>query len=191
MHSDYSLEALKAFIAFVRDKGLASKSTSTGWQVAVNKVLDHLSEGEESDVRAVDLDAALRRFSNKNPNLLSPKSLNEYRRRVAQVIAEFVQWKEDPTAYKPRGRGATPARRKEPGGLKRDGSMQRQAARHTSLPAPPAHPASSASASLSLVFPLRADFLAQITVPRDIKTDEARRLGAFLLTLSADYAPAS
>lgn len=189
MNPQYSLDALKAFIVFVRDKGLASKSTSTGWQVAVNKVLDHLSEGEEQDVRAVDLDAALRRFSNKNPNLLSPKSLNEYRRRVAQVISEFVQWKEDPTAYKPRG--ATPTRRKESGSTKGTGPTRATPKGTSSSPSVTPAPMATNAASLSLVFPLRPDFLVQVTVPRDLKTDEARRLGAFLLTLAADYAPTS
>jgi hypothetical protein len=34
-----------------------------------------------------------------------------------------------------------------------------------------------------------SDFLAEIVVPRDLKTEEARKLGAFLLTISVDFKP--
>ena len=43
---------------------------------------------------------------------------------------------------------------------------------------------------LALEYPLRPGFLAQVVVPPDLTVDEARRMGAFLLTLSPDYKPA-
>jgi hypothetical protein len=42
---------------------------------------------------------------------------------------------------------------------------------------------------ISLDFPLRDDFLAQVIVPRDLKVNEARRLCAFVMTLAGDYEP--
>ena len=186
MQSDFSLDSLQNFISFAREKGLVSKSTATGWQVAVNKVLEHLPHAEEQDVRNIDVDAALRRFSNRNPGQLAPKSLGEYRRRVAQVINEFITWSEDPLSYKPRGitvnrkRDAGQSRQHKPTPQK-DGKVGVNTPSISAVP----------SSALTLAFPLRPEFLVQVTVPRDIKTEEARRLGAFLLTLAGDYTPAS
>lgn len=40
------------------------------------------------------------------------------------------------------------------------------------------------SVALTLDYPLRPDFLAQVVIPRDLTTEEARRLVAFLLALA-------
>jgi hypothetical protein len=42
---------------------------------------------------------------------------------------------------------------------------------------------------IALHYPLRADTLAQVVVPRDLTVEEARRMGAFLLTLAVDFRP--
>jgi len=39
---------------------------------------------------------------------------------------------------------------------------------------------------LTLDYPLRPDFLAQVVIPRDLTTEEARRMVAFLLALTSD-----
>lgn len=191
MQFDYSVNGLKQFISLVRDKGLASKSTAQGWVVAVNKVLEHVPENEHADVRAVDVQAAIRRFNNKNPGLLSPKSLGEYQRRVAQVITEFLNWAEDPVAYRPKGGGATPVRRRAATDARRSSPMRQERQNIPAAEATSSSPSRSQALSqplaLTLNFPLRPDFLVQITVPRDLKTDEARRLSAFILTLASDY----
>jgi hypothetical protein len=187
MQSDLSTEGLREFIRFVREKGLASKSTAEGWQVSVGKLLDELPDIEDRDVREIDLDAAVRRFSNKNPGLLSPKSLGEYQRRVAQSIGEFVTWASDPAAYKPRGR--TRSRKRDSS----SGKTARPTGKQAVLLGGSSHQLAGSlpPSALSLTFPLRDNFLAQFVLPRDMKSDEARRLGAFLLTLAMDYGTAS
>jgi len=40
-----------------------------------------------------------------------------------------------------------------------------------------------------LSFPIRPGFLAQVLVPADLTVDEARRMGAFLLTLAPEFRP--
>jgi len=39
---------------------------------------------------------------------------------------------------------------------------------------------------LTLDYPLRTDFIAQVVVPSDLTTEEARRMVEFLLTLTVD-----
>jgi hypothetical protein len=40
---------------------------------------------------------------------------------------------------------------------------------------------------IALAYPLRPDLLAQVVVPRDLTVEEARRMGAFLVTLAVDF----
>lgn len=176
---DYSREALARFIDFVVDKALVNPSTAQGWRVATNKVLEDLSPEERADVRRIDVDRVFRAFLNRNPGRLSPASVGEYRRRVGRAIEEFVKWVEDPGGYGARSaawqvKAEARPRRRQP----LAGTAGAPAAR----PQPPA-------GGISLSYPLRPGFLAQVTVPPDLTVDEARRMGAFLLTLAPDYRP--
>lgn len=190
MQPDYSFEALRKFIEVVREKGLHSKATAQGWQVATGKVLGDLEQSALQDVRTIDVEVAVRRFANRNPGTLSPKSLGEYQRRVTQVIQEFVDWTDNPVAYRPKG-STTQQRRKETSAPSTAQPPRRapETKPERLLAATPSAP--NPTQSLSLNFPLRPDFLAQVVIPRDLKADEARRLGAFLATLAIDYASAS
>ena len=174
---DYSRDALARFIDFVVEKGLVNSSTAQGWRVATGKVLTELSEEERADVRRIDVDAVFRAFLNRNPGRLSPVSVGEYRRRVGRAIEEFVKWVEDPGGYnvrsaawqsrldsRPRLRAPVPPRERE-------------------------RPLEAPGSGIALSYPLRPGFLAQVTVPRDLTVEEARRMGAFLLTLAPDYKP--
>jgi len=174
---DYSRAALGRFIDFVVEKGLVNSSTAQGWRVATGKVLTDLSAEEEADVRCIEVDAVFRAFLNRNPGRLSPVSVGEYRRRVGRAIEEFVKWVEDPGGYSVRSAAW----------------QSRLDSRPRLRPAPPPRererPMEGPSAGIALSYPLRPGFLAQVTVPRDLTVDEARRMGAFLLTLAPDYKP--
>ncbi len=47
----------------------------------------------------------------------------------------------------------------------------------------------AADSEISLEYPLRPDLLAQVVIPRDLTVEEARRMGAFLVTLAVDFRP--
>jgi hypothetical protein len=195
---DYSRAALARFIEFVVAKGLVNPSTAQGWRVATSKVLEELTPEELADVRRIDVEATFRAFLHRHPGRLSPASVGEYRRRVGRAIEEFVRWVDDPGAYAALGSAA--AR----GG---EGQSPRRRGRGRAAPAAvePARPTGSQNGAgspalpvtpprrrdgLALEYPLRPGFLAQVVVPPDLTVDEARRMGAFLLTLSPDYKPA-
>jgi hypothetical protein len=190
---DYSRAALARFIEFVVEKNLVHPATAQGWRVATTKVLEGLSGEGTADVREIDVDATFKGFLNRNPGRLSPASVGEYRRRVGRAIEEFVRWVVDPGAYAvrgaPRPSRADPRRRTEP-----------QAGERTQPPRDQPGPfqeklatggAGHAGAGISLEYPLRPDLLAQVVVPRDLTVDEARRMGAFLVTLAVDFRPAA
>jgi hypothetical protein len=185
---DYSRAALARFIDFVVEKGLVHPATAQGWRVATTKVLEELSPEEAADVRRIEVEPIFRAFLNRNPGRLSPASVGEYRRRVGRAIEEFVRWVEDPGSYAFRP-GAGRAEQRRRATLAPDD----RPARPRSL-----HPAATASAGpsdsaggIALDYPLRPDLLAQVVVPRDLTLEEARRMGAFLVTLAIDFKPAA
>jgi hypothetical protein len=195
---DYSRAALARFIEYVVAKGLVNPSTAQGWRVATTKVLEELSAEELADVRRIEVEETFRAFLHRHPGRLSPASVGEYRRRVGRAIEEFVRWVDDPGAYgalgsaavrqsdgqgprrRGRGRGSPAAA----DGVRSPGSMDGAVAAAAPAPSPRRRD------GLALEYPLRPGFLAQVVVPQDLTVDEARRMGAFLLTLSPDYKPA-
>ncbi len=185
MVSDFSKGALMGFLDTVSAQGLMNSNTAGGLKAACSKILDDLADGD--DVRAVDANTAVIRYNNRNPGALAPNSLAEYKRRVTRAISDFVSWKENPASFKPRARGVSGKN-----GRKAQCEVGRPAAAPPSEALILAGQAASApppTTGLPLNYPLRPDFLAQVVIPRDLTSEEARRLGAFLLTLAADFRP--
>lgn len=184
MSTDYTKGALLKFLDTVVTKGLMNANTAGGLKAACSKILDDL--GEADDVRSVDVNTAVVRYNNRNPGALSPNSLAEYQRRVTRAIADFVSWSDNPTGFKPKGKGNSTrnGKKAEPRGDRQITAPRPETPAHSSNPTAPT------SAGLPLSYPLRPDFLAQVVIPRDLTADEARRLGAFLLTLAVDFRPA-
>lgn len=178
---DYSRAALARFIEFVVAKGLVHPATAQGWRVATTKVLEELSLEALADVRRIDVESTFKQFLNRYPGRLSPASVGEYRRRVGRAIEEFVRWMEDPGLYAfrppPRAPKADSRRRLDPPPLTTSDPVR----------ARPAATAQAAREGIELAYPLRPDLLAQVVVPRDLTVEEARRMGAFLVTLAVDF----
>jgi hypothetical protein len=182
---DYSRAALARFIEFVVAKGLVHPATAQGWRVATAKVLEDLTPAEGGDVRRIDVEATFKGFLNRYPGRLSPASVGEYRRRVGRAIEEFVRWMEEPGSY---------AFRSPPRAPKADARGRREPA-PASSPSPvrprPSAPDPAPPDGIALEYPLRPNLLAQVVVPRDLTVEEARRMGAFLVTLAVDFKPSS
>lgn len=192
---DYSRAALARFIEFVVEKNLVHPATAQGWRVATTKVLEELPAEGTADVRRIDVDATFRAFLYRNPGRLSPASVGEYRRRVGRAIEDFVRWVEDPGAYAFRGAPRPPRaepRRRQDAASERAAPAARPGGSHESArSAGPSAVAGIQATEISLEYPLRPDQLAQVVVPRDLTVEEARRMGAFLVTLAVDFRPAS
>ena len=190
---DYSRAALARFIDFVVDKNLVHPATAQGWRVATTKVLEDLPEDAVADVRRLDVEATFRAFLNRNPGRLSPASVSEYRRRVGRAVEEFIRWMEEPGSYAFKGalRAGRPElrRRPEPSRTANSGPSATAPQRTARGAHESAEPPGSGE-DIGLHYPLRPDVLAHVIVPRDLTVEEARRMGAFLVTLAADFKPA-
>lgn len=186
MDTNYSRTTLLRFLDTIGTKGLANANTAQSLRVSCGKILVDLSDAEEADIRKVDVALAVRKFNNKNPGVLSPASLAEYQRRVTMAIREFDLYQGNPTGYRGIGQRPVKSENSEKPGRKKE---------KPTSPTPradgdrTASGATASSSGLSHTFPLRADFLAQLVLPRDMKTAEAQRLCAFIRALAADFAP--
>jgi hypothetical protein len=106
--------------------------------------------------------------------------------RIDVYISHLSNYVNDPASYKPRSLHGKPRKSEV-----KNRSVQPAKATVSAIPsfetqgkeAPPV------SAGLSLPYPIRSDFLAQVVIPRDLTVEEAKRLGAFLLTLAPDFKP--
>jgi hypothetical protein len=181
MDAEFTKAGLKTFFDTAQAQNLYNQNTLGSWKSAFTKVLGDVLDN--TDVRTIDLKTAIRRYNNANPGVLSPASLQAYEKRLAIVIDEFTKYQTDPAAFKGRGRSPT-----APGSPKRvdtkitpkTGVANIQESSDTVVAMGYATP------GLSLEFPMRTDFLAQIVVPRDMKHAEAVRFTRFIMALAQD-----
>jgi hypothetical protein len=192
---DYSFAALMQFLDYAGEKGLINRSTAEGHRAAARKIEGDLTEQESADVREIDPDIVFQRFMNRNRVELGPSTLLEYKRRLSRMVKDFAQWRGDPTAYRPKGT-KTP----------KSGKVGAESSVKSSPPA--RRPTAKVEASksevsdfekvtsdgagkqmLNLPYPIRPDVLATIQVPRDMSSEEAARLAAFVRTLAIDFKP--
>ena len=184
--SDLSSSALLRFLDIASDQGMYNSNTVAGYRSAVTKILGALSDDETADVTQIDLDNAVRRFNNLNPGALTPESMRAYRSRLAKAISAFTNYQSNPMSFKP-GAAQKENAKRELTAAKRSKTPKKGTKTPVASAQEQTHDLSTAVSRLTLTYPLREDFLVQIAIPRDLKTQEALRLGAFLKTLCADF----
>lgn len=173
---DFSKRALFEFLGMIVDKGLVNPNTGNGWKGAAAKVLEHLSDSD--DVRSVDVTQAVHMYNNRNRHVLAPTSMKQYEIRVVQAIENFVKWSGDKMAY--RGPSRQGGSRGEKGVPKpRNGGSAKPASAQNAVSAPPMiehpHVITASELRLTVPFPLRSAFIAQLVIPRDMTKEEAKR----------------
>jgi hypothetical protein len=205
---DFSKSGMVSFAEMMTSKGWINSNTGGGYKAALNKVLGDLSD--DTDVRTIDVKTQILRYNNLHPGELSPASLKQYDKRVRSMIAYYLSWKEDPTNFKPPQRAvATDKPEKASKPTKATAQKTNGEAKHVSAQfdvvvgmdgqktaanernghagsAVLAGNMMSKVASLSLPFPMRDDYLAQVTIPRDMSKEEATRLCTFIQALARE-----
>lgn len=191
MAADYSKGALFRYLETATRQGLLNTNTAGGLRAAATKLLEDL--GDQDEVRGVDVDAAAIKYHNKHPGELRPESLGVYRKRVTRLLKQFEMYVANPMGFKPQTRGAAKNSDEKIKGRKE--SVQRANKNDNSVTTTtdiaggtPSAPSATAT-TLAYPFPLRENVLAQIVVPRNLNSEEARRLCAFIMTLAADFKP--
>jgi hypothetical protein len=161
-------------------KGRLKKATAQSLRVAAQKILEVEENWEQVDVSGLDADELFSRFETVRASQYSPASLSTYRSRFQRALEMYLEYVRSPSSWKPgiqqrsrlRKSGATSAtdqRREVAGRSKESAGQSRGAAELIEYP-----------------FPLRSDCLVSLSLPPDLRAEEARRLAAFVTALAVD-----
>ena len=180
----FGLEAMLSFLDWAAQKGVMKSATAGALKAASNKVLGGLAEDKKLDLSTVDVDAAYTKFSQSNGRALNADSLKTYLNRTKKAVEEFLAYKADPDNWKP----SIPQRARQSKTANGSAKAGLAGGRQVGQTALPLH--FPEDVALTHQFPLRPQQIIKILgLPRDLKTAEAKRLAAFLITLCEDYEP--
>lgn len=175
-----SLDDLLAFLDWAAQKGKMKSATASAMKAASNKVLGGLSDAQKKDLAQVDIEAAFAHFRQADGQALNADSLKTYLKRTKKAVEEFWAYKADPDNWTP---SIHQRARQSKNGSATAGLAGGRQVGQTALPL-----AFPDDVALTHQFPLRPHQVVKILgLPRDLKTAEAKRLAAFLLTLCEDY----
>lgn len=165
----------KAFLEhwnWAADKGVMNRNTAAGIRSACNQVLSVQDDWENLDVKTLDIEATLTRFQNLKKKDFKPAVLETYKRRFRLAVAQYLHYLRDPGGWKPRQNDRAASERPDPVERpKRDDGGRRD---------------NAPSGFVDYPFPLRDGQDARLSLPRDLKMSEVRRIHAFMSTLAVD-----
>lgn len=101
MDADYSGNALIKFLSYAGEKGLLKPETARSRKAAVTKILEVAEDSAKQDMRNFDLEQTFTRFQNINVQNYKPESLSVYRSRFESALRDFLNWRKDPSSFKP------------------------------------------------------------------------------------------
>jgi hypothetical protein len=162
-------------------KGLMNRNTGNALRAACAKVLPVLEGWEEVDVRELDVEDTLKRFVNLHSKDFKPDSLDAYKRRFRQAVSSFLEYGDDPAAWKPLQR--------EPSARRNDSGNGAKTGASSSTREPAARGELKGSNLHEYDFPIRAGLMAKLVVPRDVTSAEMKRLITWARTLAIDSEP--
>ena len=176
MANEYSMDDLLEFLDHAGDRGLMPAATAQALAVATRNVLGILTENEKADISQLDLDAAIKRFTNKRARDFNPASLKEYGRRVRRAVELFLSWREDPANFTIKTRTTSTPRRKDRGVENSEPAMRE---------APAGQIPDETSGTYRSAFPVRPGLVVTlVNVPHDLTSTEAERLANFIKMLA-------
>jgi hypothetical protein len=190
MPDAYTLDDLLSFLEHAGERGLMPAATAQAFAVATRNVFAVLDDAERGALPLHDLDAVVRRFTNKRARDFSPDSLKEYGRRVRRAVELYLRWKDDPANFAVKTRATTPRRRDRPNGRSAGAPAEQAAAPIANTEAAAAGvgaPIASDSGTYQTSLPVRPGHVVTVAnIPLDLTGAEAERLAKFIRLLAQD-----
>jgi hypothetical protein len=175
----FSVDELLEFLAHAADRGLMPTPTAKALAVASRRVFASLTADERGDLRALDVDSAVKRFGNKHAKEFTPKSLREYGQRASRAVDQFLRWRNDPAGFSVKTRSTVSSRKRM---TEQAPSLDTTVAFET-----PAVSLTNAPGGYQTSFPIRPGRVVTIAnVPNDLSKSEAERLAQFVKMLVVD-----
>lgn len=179
MQEDFSKEALIKFLEYLADKGLMNAYTVSSRKAAVNTVLGALSDEDTKDVRTLNIDDVERKFTNLQGTKFKPDSIRVYKSRVAGSIADFIQFRQNPTGFKPK---ITQQRTSSEQKYKKTKEKQLI---NSNLHRPLDGGADQFDIGIAFPIPIRQDVIVKVIgIPSDLTRKEAQKIGNVIAALA-------
>lgn len=163
-------------------KGLMNKNTAGALRAACTQVLSVDDNWETLDVRTLDVEDLLRRFEILRKQDFTPQSLAAYKSRFRKAAESYLDYLDNPSAWRPEVKERRPRHKPDAPQPRR-----RVAAGDVTTLAPETRPEDAGM--ITYPFPVRQGVVARISLPRDLKTAEARRLASFIESIAMDSTP--
>jgi hypothetical protein len=181
MENGYSVDDLIDFLGHAGERGLMPVATAQALAVASRNVFGILNAEERADLRAMDLDAVIRRFNNKRAREFNPSSLKEYGRRVHRAVTLFKQWRDDPANFSTKTRNTASSSSKQKGRsptpvleVREGGGFEYRSANSTG----------SGQTGYQSAVAIRPGTIVTLNnIPPDLTAEEAERLAQFVKML--------
>lgn len=181
MANDYSVDDLLDFLSHASERGLMPAATAQALAVACRNVFAVLGAQERIDVRKVDIDAIVKRFTNKRAKEFTPSSLKEYGRRVRRAVELFLQWRDNPADFTVKTRATSGTRTKDRSSTTEGVHSARGTGDGTQQSTP------SDTRGYQSAFPVRPGRVVTISnIPDDMSLIEAERLAEFIKMLAVE-----
>src|SRR5680860_65682 len=153
-------------------RGLMNDNTAGALRSACTQVLAVEENWESLDVRRLDVDDFINRFENLRKKDFTPQSLATYGSRFRRAVKSYLDYLDNPKSWRFEGRERT---------TQRERNLQRQSALK------PVETSSAESVEMvAYPFPVRAGVMAEIVLPADLRSSEAKRLAALLESVAID-----
>lgn len=169
------------FLEYLINKGYAPPSAVTPWMSASRSVLQAV-EGEtweSTDIRALDLDEAFRRFETIRKGSYKAESLAAYKKRFTRAVVSYREWLENDV----RPTFGTRAPRR----IDRSGGGAGEGARNGAEPlTQDAQTGAVEQGMVTYPFPLANGVIAKFTLPQKLPKAEATRIAAFVQAIAID-----
>lgn len=176
MTNDYTMDDLLDFLNHAGDKGFMPAATAQALAVASRNIFGVLEANEQKNIKALDLDAIIKRFNNKRAKDFSPASLKEYGRRVRKALDLYEQWKNNPADFSVKTRSPRKSRKET--------SIE---TRHSEIPIPDNHPGLNQAGGYQSSFPVRPGrVVTLLNIPEDLTSTEAEKLANFVRILAVE-----
>lgn len=174
--TEYSKDALLAFIRQCVDTGMLNPAAARSRQNAARQLLGFLDEDESADLRQLDVDELAGRVHKLEGTSIRPESLNIYRDRLASTLTDFLQWKSQPDGFAPRKDEQRSLRRRPSVGQFNEQSGEDQALEELRLNPPRKE---------IFPIPLREGLVVYLqNVPADLTAAEAAKIAAVAQALA-------
>lgn len=171
-----------AFLTFASSRGLMNANTAGSLRAAVKEVLQSVEPDgwEATDLTKIDLADYCQRFERLSAGRYKPDSVLVYKSRFRNAVAMFLQYLEDPSAWRYKPDRPSASRPKPPAnGSPRGG-------RHAPLAHAVGADEAPKAATITYPFPVRQGVVASLVLPADLTKPEAKRLAAFIDSVAVE-----